>query len=1051
MKPSPQLLATLAAAAAVRLLAPALQPLAATNPAYTNFESSQVHPIALTPSRTRLLAVNTPDAMLEVFSVSPSGDLAPLVSIPVGLEPVTVAARTDTEAWVVNRLSDTVSIVDLTTGLTTRTLPATAVGDEPMDVVFANGKAFVAVAGEDAVKVFSLANLDAAPTKVALTGSDTRALAVSPDGTKVYAIVQNSGNQTAVVNANIIQSNTSSLDTTRLAALGLNNTICKEPPARPAYPPLPPGVSRNPALTDPSAPTQPPVGLIVKWDRASGAWKDEAGQDWTTCLPFRLPDHDLFVINTATLAVTTVDHLGTTLFEVSVNPATGKIYVPNTDARNNVRFELPPPNPPTTPTSGVRGHVVDNQLSIVDPSAGNAVTIVDLNTHIDRYSDPATNIAERAASISQPGMMVWNAAGTYGYLTAIGSRKVFRVSGACASGPCIFGASRSSPDAALVGEGPTGVALNEPMNRLYVLDRFSNSIAVVQASTLSKLRDVPLHDPSSTTIKAGRHFLYDGIDTSGHGDTACSSCHISGDRDGLAWDLGDPTGSFVAYGTAGDNVRFIVPNPATNAPAECPTPTQCSSHLGFDPQKGPMATQTLRAMLEPLHWRGDRPTMNAFNKAFVGLLGKEDIGPINGQPAGLPADQMELFRQFALGVQFPPNPHRNTDDTPPNQTLPFPGVTYSGNPAAGEVVFNTARTDANSSCTACHALPFGTAGGKLGGIEPGDPSTAEAALFNGNADKSPHSDIKVPHTRNMYQKIGPHFGLIGSTTDPPADQKRGFGYTHDGSVPDLGTFLSFNVFTLTAQQAKDLTYFLFHFPTGVKPAVGQNVTVPAGAPPTGSASQESLLSSLISLGNLADANRHCELVASTRKDGRIRTYALNGGAGSGGLWTTDVAGEGQVTTAALRAGAQGPVSFLCSPLGSGVRLGTDRDLDGHLNGSDCAPADEGAFAQPGEVSGQQIAGEAPTVLSWSSQTASTGPGVVYDVAGGSLLALHASGLAAATGCLAGGLAPTSWQDARGNPAPGDGYFYLSAARNSCGSGGWGAERAAIASLTCPGP
>ena len=93
MKPSPQLLATLAAAAAVRLLAPALQPLAATNPAYTNFESSQVHPIALTPSRTRLLAVNTPDAMLEVFSVSPSGDLAPLVSIPVGLEPVTVAAR----------------------------------------------------------------------------------------------------------------------------------------------------------------------------------------------------------------------------------------------------------------------------------------------------------------------------------------------------------------------------------------------------------------------------------------------------------------------------------------------------------------------------------------------------------------------------------------------------------------------------------------------------------------------------------------------------------------------------------------------------------------------------------------------------------------------------------------------------------------------------------------------------------------------------------------------------------------------------------------------
>ena len=39
--------------------------------------------------------------------------------------------------------------------------------------------------------------------------------------------------------------------------------------------------------------------------------------------------------------MTTIDHLGTTLFDVSVNPANGRIYVPNTEARNNVRFELP--------------------------------------------------------------------------------------------------------------------------------------------------------------------------------------------------------------------------------------------------------------------------------------------------------------------------------------------------------------------------------------------------------------------------------------------------------------------------------------------------------------------------------------------------------------------------------------------------------------------------------------------------------------------------------------------------------------------------------------
>ena len=33
--------------------------------------------------------------------------------MPVGLEPVAVAARTDAEVWVVNLLSDSVSIVDV--------------------------------------------------------------------------------------------------------------------------------------------------------------------------------------------------------------------------------------------------------------------------------------------------------------------------------------------------------------------------------------------------------------------------------------------------------------------------------------------------------------------------------------------------------------------------------------------------------------------------------------------------------------------------------------------------------------------------------------------------------------------------------------------------------------------------------------------------------------------------------------------------------------------------------------------------------------------------
>jgi hypothetical protein len=57
----------------------------------------------------------------------------PVASVPVGLEPVAVAARTNTEVWS-SIICPTVSVVDLG-----RTPPAwrAAVGDEPRDIVLA--------------------------------------------------------------------------------------------------------------------------------------------------------------------------------------------------------------------------------------------------------------------------------------------------------------------------------------------------------------------------------------------------------------------------------------------------------------------------------------------------------------------------------------------------------------------------------------------------------------------------------------------------------------------------------------------------------------------------------------------------------------------------------------------------------------------------------------------------------------------------------------------------------------------------------------------------
>ena len=74
----------------------------------------------------------------------------------------------------------------------------------------------------------------------------------------------------------------------------------------------------------------------------------------------------------------------------------GRVFVANTEARNMVRFDHP---------LGLHGHTVDNRLSAVGVNDGTTL-VLDLNAHIDRQSDPATNLTERLASLSQPGMMV---------------------------------------------------------------------------------------------------------------------------------------------------------------------------------------------------------------------------------------------------------------------------------------------------------------------------------------------------------------------------------------------------------------------------------------------------------------------------------------------------------------------------------------------------------------------------------------------------------------------------------------------------------------------
>ena len=67
---------------------------------FVTFESGHVRPIALSPDGSQLFVTNTPDNTLEIFDVA-AGGLTFSAAVPVGLEPVAVAARTNDEIWVV--------------------------------------------------------------------------------------------------------------------------------------------------------------------------------------------------------------------------------------------------------------------------------------------------------------------------------------------------------------------------------------------------------------------------------------------------------------------------------------------------------------------------------------------------------------------------------------------------------------------------------------------------------------------------------------------------------------------------------------------------------------------------------------------------------------------------------------------------------------------------------------------------------------------------------------------------------------------------------------
>src|ERR1700722_10005412 len=184
-------------AAFVALLALVTTTAQAPPPAFANFEEAQTNPIRLSADGTRLFAVNTANASLSVFDVTAPGTPNLLMQIPVGLGPVSVNPLTDDEAWVVNQVSNSVSIVSVSKGMVTATI--NYLKSEPMDVVFAGtNQAYVSVSRSNQIMVFNTDTL-ALISSIPVFGDNPRAMAVSPDGSTVYAAFALSGNATTII------------------------------------------------------------------------------------------------------------------------------------------------------------------------------------------------------------------------------------------------------------------------------------------------------------------------------------------------------------------------------------------------------------------------------------------------------------------------------------------------------------------------------------------------------------------------------------------------------------------------------------------------------------------------------------------------------------------------------------------------------------------------------------------------------------------------------------------------------------------------------------
>ncbi len=460
------------------------------------------------------------------------------------------------------------------------------------------------------------------------------------------------------------------------------------------------------------------------------------------------------------------------------------------------------------------------------------------------------------------------------------------------------------------GFGPRGLAVDANGEHAWVFNRADATLdefdltALVNGAVLAPTASAPVgFDPTPAAVRNGRLVHIDATNSS-NGVQSCNTCHVDGHTDRIAWLLGDFTGSLPDNPVARDDKQV-------------------------------KTTQSLRGIEEiaPYHWRGDRADLDAFQPAFEGLLG-------GAKPSGT---AFRNFQSYVFSLTMPANPRQLPTRSLSNSVT---GLGAQRGKQAFEqlpilrVAHDTIapHSDRRLTCSECHSLEgfAGTLNQIVNDVTfPifADHPAHLTGLFDKTSDNVDYG-AAFPVNLNQLNRL-------------PAT---GFGLANNGFADALENFVP-ELFNGPPTAEAGITQFLIEFDSGTAIAAMWSFTLTtakAGAPATSPIAQ--YLMPQATTGN-------CDLA--------VKATVPGGGANRVGFlfdpasqrFLADRIGVAPQTLAQLDQLAQagGVLTFLGVPVGSGRRIGIDRDSDDLPDGDELttstvdADSDDDSFRDGYEV------------------------------------------------------------------------------------------------------